>query len=168
MKHNVFVIIFLSIILLACSYSNKFEKVQTNTFQISFPGYMKPTTDLLEDADLQYKNAYRNIYCIVKEKDKGTQTFKNYQKETVDIIKKFDLLENPVVTDSFYRETDNFKAIDVQIYGTMNNENIYYWHSSFETATKFYEVAIWTRTMDRKQRYGVDIAKIIESFLPKK
>ncbi|MCB9226367.1 MAG: hypothetical protein H6578_04275 [Chitinophagales bacterium] len=163
---NSLIAVFLIALLSACSYSEKPKEVKTEMFEVSYPGYMKSTDDLLEGADLQYKNAYRNIYSIVKVSDKGTQTFEDFQKKTVDVIRNFQLLEKPVVTDSVYRENDNFKAIDLQIYGIMNNENIYYWHSVFETKDKFYELAVWTRTMDRKQRYGEDIAKIIESFKP--
>lgn len=163
---NSLIVLFLIVLLSGCSYQEKPKEIKTDTFEVSYPGYMKSTDDLLEGADLQYKNAYRNIYSIVKVSDKGTQTFEDFQKKTVDVIRNFQLLEKPVVTDSVYRENDNFKAIDLQIYGIMNNENIYYWHSVFETADKFYELAVWTRTMDRKQRYGGDIAKIIESFKP--
>lgn len=163
---NSLVILFFTTMVLGCSYQKEPKEVKTDNFEISFPGYMESTDDLLEGADLQYKNAYRNIYSIVKVKDKGNKTFKQFQQETVNVIKNFELLESPVVIDSFFRKKDNFTAIDIQLYGIMNKENIYYWHSVFETPTKYYELAIWTRTMDRKQRYGEDIAKIVESFKP--
>lgn len=165
MKHSILVVILFAI-LSACSYSDEFKEIKTDSFEIAYPGYMESTDDLLEEADLQYKNSYRNIYSIVKAKDKGNESFEDFQKETIGVIKNFNLLENPVVTDSVYRNKDGYKAIDIQLYGIMNKENIYYWHSVFETQSKFYEVAVWTRTMDRKQRYGADIAKIIESFKP--
>lgn len=165
---NSLIILFLTSILLGCSYPEKPKDVKTEMFEVSYPGYMKSTDDLFEGADLQYKNAYRNIYSIVKVSDKKGRSLQDFQKETVAVIKNFQLLEKPVVTDSVYRENDNFKAIDIQIYGIMNNENIYYWHSVFETTDKFYELAVWTRTMDRKQRYGADIEKIVASFKPLK
>jgi hypothetical protein len=46
----------------------------------------------------------------------------------------------------------------------MEEENIYYWHKTIESSQYYYQIIIWTRSMDRKQSYGSDIEKIIESF----
>lgn len=151
----------------ACTYTGEFSEINhDDTFKISYPDYMKECNDLTDNADLQYKNAYRNLYSIIRVSDKGTQTFEAFQQNSINQIKNYELLQNPLVTDSFYREGANFKAIDIQMFGLMDNENIYYWHSSFESEGKYYEVVCWTRSTDRKQRYGADIEKMIASFIP--
>lgn len=152
-------------VLSACAYSDEFHEVNhDNQFIIAFPDYMKTCEDF--QADVQFKNAYRNTYSIVNAEDKNGRTFAEFQKEKLDILKGYDMLSKPLVTDSSYRETENFKAIDIKLYGIMDEENIYYWHSSFESNGKFFEVVCWTRSMDRKQRYGPDLEKVITSFKP--
>lgn len=168
MKNLSYLFVLSAIVLLnSCAYSDEFKEINhNNQFVISLPSYLKSCNDLTENADLQYKNAYRNTYCLVRVIDKENKSFENYQQESINVIRDYEPLKNALVTDSAYRENETFRAIDIQLYGLMDNENIYYWHSVFETDSKFYEVVGWTRSMDRKQRYGPDIEKIITSFKP--
>lgn len=167
MKINFKFLIFSLILLSACAYSEEFNEINhNNEFLIAYPDYMEATDDLLSTAKLQYKNAYRNTYSIVTVEDKNNRNFEDYQRAALNIIKNDVLISKPLVTDSIYRNADNFNAIDIQLYGVMKEENIYYWHSVFETESKFYTVVCWTRSMDRQQRYGPDFIKTIESFKP--
>lgn len=164
--NQIIAFIFLSI-LLACGYSEEFNEVNhNNEFIISYPDYMKETNDF--PGDLAYKNAYRNTYSLVKVYDKEGRSLLDFQKEVLGVLKAYEPLTKPLVTDSTYREEDGYKAIDVKLYGTMDGENIYYWHSAFESDGKFFEVVCWTRSMDRKQRYGPDLEAVIASFKPLK
>jgi len=167
MKINLFLFSLFILFLSACAYSEEFNEINVdNQFIVELPDYMKATNDLLNGAALQYKNPYRNTYTIVNVEEKNGKSFESYQKEALNIIKNDVLLKKPLVTDSAYRSTETFNAIDIQIYGIMEQENIYYWHSVFETTNKFYTLVCWTRTMDRQQRYGPDFEKIIASFKP--
>jgi hypothetical protein len=157
---------FLSLsMLLSCGYSEEFNEVNhNNEFIIEFPDYMKASDDF--QSALSFKNAFRNTYSLVNVYNKDGQIFEEFQQKTLGILKTYEPLSKALVTDSVYRENESFKAIDVQLYGIMNGENIYYWHSVFESKGKFFEVVCWTRSMDRKQRYGPDLAQIIASFKP--
>jgi hypothetical protein len=150
-------------ILQSCSYTGEMKEAKTDgLYTISFPDYMKPSKkNLHEDAILQYDNPYRNTYAIIM-RDEKKVSFAEYQKDALDLLKNFELLRNPLVTDSAYFE--NPTAIKVQLYGLMNEENIYYWHNTIESETYYYQVIVWTRSMDRKQRYGADIENIVASF----
>lgn len=160
-------VLIITSILTSCAYSDEFKEINhDNTFLISYPDYMDECEDF--QADLQYKNSYRNTYSLVNVEDKNGRTFEEFQKEKLDLLKGYDLLSKPLVTDSLYREETNYTAIDIKLYGVMDDENIYYWHTSIESDGKFYEVVCWTRSMDRKQRYGPDLEKIIDSFKPLK
>jgi hypothetical protein len=162
---NQFFIILSFAIVSSCAYSDEpVEMNHENQFMISIPDYMKSCDDF--DADLEYKNAYRNTYTIVNVFDKAGKTLEQFQRETLTLLKSYEPLTKPLITDSIYRDLESFQAIDVELYGTMNGENIYYWHSAFEGKENFYEVVCWTRSMDRKQRYGPDLAQIILSFKP--
>lgn len=167
MKNSFKFLLFSIFLLSACAYSEDFKELNhNNEFIVAFPSYMEATNDLINSANLQYKNAYRNTYSIITAEDKGERSFEDYQKDELNRIKNDVLLKKPLVTDSIYRSTEKFKAIDIQIYGVMNDENIYYWHSVFETDNKYYTLVCWTRSMDRQQRYGPDFLKVIESFKP--
>ena len=89
-----------------------------------------------------------------------------FHESVLSTLKSYELLKDPLVTDSVFRQGMSYKAIDIELYGVMENENIYYWHSAFESEEKFFEVVCWTRSMDRKQRYGADLEKIITGFKP--
>jgi hypothetical protein len=149
----------------SCGYSDEFKEINHDEqFVISFPDYMESCEDF--GADVNYKNSYRNTYSLVNVYDKEGRTLQEFQKEVLGLLKGYELLNDPLITDSVYRETDSFSAIDVQLYGIMDNQNIYYWHSAFESEGQFFEVVCWTRSMDRKQRYGPDLEKVLASFKP--
>lgn len=164
-KLNFYFIIILAAALSACGYSEEFNEFNhENTFLISFPDYMKECDDF--QADLELKNSYRNTYGFVKVYEKEGRTLEEFQHQMLGVLKGYELLNDVLVTDSVYRDTEDFQSIDIELYGLMQDENIYYWHSCFESAGKFYEVVCWTRSMDRKQRYGPDLEKVIMSFKP--
>jgi hypothetical protein len=160
---NIFYLLLTALLVNACTYSGEFKAVQTDgLYTISYPDYMKPSKDVLhEEAILQYSSPYRNTYSIVLRDDK-TQSFEQYQQDAVNVLKTYEQLLNPLVTDSAYFE--NPRSIQLKLYGIMDEENIYYWHNTYETDSYYYQVIIWTRSMDRKQRYGPDIEQTLESF----
>ncbi|MCD8529175.1 MAG: hypothetical protein LRY27_04290 [Chitinophagales bacterium] len=127
--------LFISFILFqSCGYPEEPKQVKfEDKFIIDYPSYLKECDDLTSEADLQYKNAYRNTYSIIRVEPKNGQTFHEFQQNAVKQIKHFDLIKDILVTDSAYRNTNNFNAIDIQMHGVMQEENIYYWNSCFET-----------------------------------
>jgi hypothetical protein len=161
------IILFIPLILglQSCGYSEEFNEINhNNEFIISFPDYMENCDDF--SADIGYKNSYRNTYALVKVYEKEGKSLAQFHESVLSTLKSYELLKDPLVTDSVSRQGVNYKAIDIELYGVMENENIYYWHSAFESEEKFFEVVCWTRSMDRKQRYGADLEKIITGFKP--
>lgn len=160
---NLILIFFLSAIITACTYTGEFKDVNTDgLYTIAYPDYMKPSKQTLhENAILEYNNRYRNIYSVVV-RDEKELDFLDYQQKNIGNLKKFDLLLNPLVTDSVF--TENPTSILIELYGIMDEENIYYWHKTIESPKYYYQIIVWTRSMDRKQRYGPDIEKMIDSF----
>lgn len=163
MKYTLFSILFFAVFLGACTYTGEFKEVQTDgLYTISYPDYMKPSKQTLhENAILEYNNRYRNIYSVVV-RDEKELDFLDYQQKNIGDLKNYDLLLNPLVTDSVFAE--NPTSILIELYGIMDEENIYYWHKTIESTKYYYQIIVWTRSMDRKQRYGPDIEKMIDSF----
>ena len=163
MKRDFLFIIYMSAFLGACTYTGEFEVAETDgLYSISFPDYMNPSKQVLhENAILEYNNRYRNIYAVVV-RDEKELDFIEYQQIHINDLKNYELLLNPLVTDSIF--TENSPSILLELYGIMDEENIYYWHKTVESPKYFYQIIVWTRSMDRKQRYGDDINKILDSF----
>ena len=162
-KHITLTLIALSgLALFCCKYSYKDETIKVkNEFTMTVPDYLKEDDELKPGADFQYCNHYRNMYVVVfsNKKDKD---FAAYYNEQIGIIKK--VLNKPMVNDSLPVTIPGAKGIHTEIAGKMKDEMIYYSILTLETKDKFYQECIWTRSEDRKLKYGKDIERILLSF----
>lgn len=156
------IIAFASLILYSCKYAYKDELITVNNqFTMSVPDYLSKADNLKPGADFQYSNRFRNMYVVVfsNKKDKDFQAFYN---EQIDVIKK--VLDKPTVNDSLPVSIPGAAGVHTEIAGKMQGEMIYYSMQTFETKDKFYQECIWTRSEDRKLKYGKDIQRILSSF----
>lgn len=156
---------FLFAMLQSCSYKEEI-KVQNinNEFTMAVPSYLKEDKTLKPGAPFQYCNRFRNIYAVVFSEDKSTvkQDFQTYYNTQVKIIKA--VLKNPGVSDSTAIEIGGAKGVKTEIFGNMQDENIYYSHMLLETEEKYYQVCVWTRGEERKLKYGPAIEALLYSF----
>ena len=141
------------------NYTGKFREVKDKSFIISLPDWLEKTDDLSPEAYYQFKSRYRNTYGIII-KDKKDKPFKEYQKDAVNVLRNFKELTNLLVLDSTFSKNH----IRLELLGDMEQEKIFYWHNTYESANNYYQLVIWTRSYDRKQKYGPVIEKIIQSF----
>ena len=74
--------------------------------------------------------------------------------------KNFKELTNLLVTDSV--KTAN--SIKLELMGDMDSEKIFYWHNTYESKNNYYQLVVWTRSYDRKQKYSDVIEKVVASF----
>ncbi len=148
--------------LFSCKYSYKDETIKVkNEFTMTVPDYLKEAENLKPGADFQYSNRYRNMYVVVFS-DKKDKEFTSYYNEQISIIKK--ALDKPMVNDSLPVTIPGAKGVHTEIAGRMKDEMIYYSVLTLETKDKFYQECIWTRSEDRKLKYGKDIERILMSF----
>jgi hypothetical protein len=128
---------------------------------MTVPDYLSKTDELRPGAEFQYRNRFRNLYAVVfsEKKDKDFATF--YAEQT-GIIKK--ALEKPMVNDSIIVEIPGARGVHTEIAGKMQGEMIYYSILTLEAKDKYYQSCIWTRSEDRKLKYGKDIERILLSF----
>lgn len=149
----------------SCKYKNEYEAINTgNKFIISVPSWMKEEKGLKEGAPFQYANRFRNFYAIAEtlplpDSASSVSSMMNFN---LNVLRK--AMTNPVVTDSIAVEAGNVTGTRVEIYGKMNNENIYFSEVLYEGKTNIYHLSIWTRSEDRKLHFKEDINKIIASF----
>ncbi len=149
----------------SCKYSNQYQAINAaNKFSISVPSWMKEDKSLKEGADFQYANHFRNFYAIGEAISKGElkRTNGELMYDNLKVLRK--AMAGAQVSDSTEVNAGELKGTRVEIFGKMNNENIYFSEVIFEGSKNIYHLSIWTRSEDRKLHFKEDINKIIGSF----
>ncbi len=161
-SQSYYILFILFILSSACSsgYTGEFRDIKVETIKISLPDWLEKTDGLAPHAFYQFKSRYRNTYGIIVKTPKGDKTFKEYQKESVAVLRNFNELTNVLVTDSVFENN----IYHLELMGDMQSEKIFYWHNTYETNKNYYQLVLWTRSYDRKEKYGPVIEKIIASF----
>ncbi len=149
-------------ILPSCKYDTEWQTVKAgNDFTLSLPPWLDAADNLKEGAPLQYSSRYRNFY-VIGETEPSAKTTPEVLNEHIARLKKS--MVNPLVTDSVAVELNGLTGSRVEVFGKMNDENIYFSELLIEGKGKRYHVSVWTRGEDRKLRYKEDINKILTSF----
>lgn len=161
MKQIFLVPIIITFLLTSCgSYTGEFRAIENEHIEISLPDWLLETDDLAPHAYYQFKSKYRNTYGIVVRETKENRTLEEYQKEGIGVLRNFKELTNLLVTDS----TRTANSINLELMGDMDSEKIFYWHNTYESKDNFYQLVVWTRSYDRKQKYSDVIEKVVASF----
>lgn len=146
---------------IACeNFTGEIRTVEKPEFEIALPDWLEETKDLAPHALYQFKSRYRNTYGIVVKQPKEGKSFEKYQQEAVGVLKNFDEMKNLMLTDSVFKNN----SYQVQYMGELDAEKIFYWHNTYQTTNSYYELVLWTRSYDRKQKYTPVIEKIISTF----
>jgi len=149
----------------SCKYSQDYLQVNANNqFSLSIPSWMKEDKSLKEGAAFQYANHFRNFYAIGEATPKGDlkRTTGEIMSDNLNVLRKS--LGKPVVTDSLDITAGDVKGVRVEIYGKMNDENIYFTEVLYEGKNNLYHISVWTRSETRKLRFKEDINKLVASF----
>jgi len=120
---------------------------------------MKKYDDLKQGAPFQYANRYRNIYTVA---EASKQELGDLMANTTSLLSKS--MKNAVVSDSSSVTINGLPAVRTEVFGKMNEENIYFTELVIQGKKSNYHLSIWTRGEDRKLRYRDDINKIAASF----
>ena len=167
-KHSISVwscVLCLVSLISSCNYSNQYQTLNANNkFSIAVPSWMKEDNSLKPGADFQYANHFRNVYCIGEAISKADvkRTNTEIMFDNITTLKKS--MPNAVVSDSTEITAGSLKGTRVEIFGKMNNENIYFSEVILEGSKNIYHISVWTRSETRKLRFKEDINKIIASF----
>lgn len=145
----------------ACeNFTGELRTIEKDDFEITLPDWLEETQDLAPHAYYQFKSRYRNTYGIIVKKPKNAKSFAEYQQEGISVIRNFNEITNLLVTDSTFKD-DTYM---VQLLGDIDSEKVFYWHNTYETSQNYYQLVMWTRSYDRKQKYTPVIEKVISSF----
>lgn len=157
----IFISVLALVLISACDNYTGEKRIVTNSdFEIELPDWLEETNDLAPHAIYQFKSRYRNTYGIVVKSEKGNQTFEHYQQESIKVLRNFNELTNLLVTDSGFVNN----TYTLELMGDIQAEKVFYWHNTYETAKNYYQLVLWTRSYDRKQKYSPAIEEVISSF----
>lgn len=160
-KTSLFILVTISVLFSACkNFTGEIRTVEKPEFEISLPDWLEETNDLAPHALYQFKSMYRNTYGIIVKQPKETKTFESYHQEAVGVLKNFDEMKNFFVTDSIFQNN----TYQMQFMGDLDAEKVFYWHNTYETSDAYYQLVLWTRSYDRKQKYTPIIEEIMSSF----
>jgi len=155
MNIKLIIILLFTVTIFACNnFTGEFRDIQKEEYTISLPDWLEETEDLAEHAHFQFKSMYRNTYGIII-KDNKDKSFKEYQKESINVLRNFKEITNLLVIDSSFSNN----KISMELLGDIDSEKIFYWHNTYETETQYYQLVLWTRSFDRKQKYEDVIKK---------
>ncbi len=177
MKHLLYFIIS-AVIFTSCHVFDSENKITIeDKYSIKLPSYVAETTNLNEDASLQYKNTLREFYVIVI--DESMEEFGN-------VIIEYDLSDeypnnlqgySNLVVDMFAESISNFKLTDskkieinglsgnyFEIEGVVDDYDIYYNFVIVKGNDTYYQILTWT-LLHKKENHKTAMHKIINSFM---
>lgn len=153
-------------------------KKVNNLYSVDIPDFMVSTTDLNDEATLQYNNLYKEKYIIVLDEDKET---------LISDLKSFGLYdEKRSLLDMFAEAKESFIINESSVIGKINRKNkkingmdaaltefdsnvagipeaVTYHLAFVEGKENLYTVMAWTLT-SRKADFKDEAAKMISSF----
>ena len=154
-----------------------FETVKIeNRYRLKIPKYMKETTELNDDASLQYMNTFKEAYVIVIDEPKDS--FVTLFKDIDEYIDSISVLENykKVQTESFESFVTGFKvyneekqkinglnAITLNVDGAVEDFDVTYTYGFFEGKETLYMMLCWTE-QSSKNKYKPTYKTMLESF----
>lgn len=157
----------------------KFETVEVNSlYSLDLPEFMTSTTQLNDEASLQYNNLYKEKYVIVidESKEEFVETFKelNMYDESKSIIDNYAEAQSAFISEgaTVLKESDfrsakanglemRMKDIDADVTGVP--ESVSYFLGFVEGKETLYMVMAWT-LKSRKDGYEEEAGKIIKSL----
>ncbi|MGV7106626.1 hypothetical protein [Flavobacterium sp. U410] len=166
------------IVLNSCQNTSTFTEHKTKNFSIEIRSDLNETNDLNDDAVLQFKNEFEELYLIVLEETKTdvAQYFPEIIEEN-DPEKRIELYAD-VLSENYEanfdlenysgyipKEINGSSAIEMTFNAveSKNGLNVFYYVTFIETDTHFYQILTWT-LFNKKAEMIDSMEKMILSF----
>jgi hypothetical protein len=147
-----------------------------NRYKIKLPSYMKETSDLNDDASLQYMNVYKETYFIIidESKDDIISTFKELGEynDSISVAENYKTIQLNSLKESVndlktYNEKrlkiNGLNSVLIQGDGTVENFKASYFLGYIEGKETVYMLFGWTE-QKAKKKYGNTFLRILKSF----
>lgn len=178
MKNHILLLFTVSAILLATSCSSEpREVVIDNKYKMDIPGDLISTSQLNDDASLQYFNAFKELYVMVIE-DTPDEVYAaitelELEGEYPFNFEGFCMLACSGEEDVFAAVSDRQKLKNTTINGlnactfdntrTINDVDVYYKMALVQGDETFYQIITWTLPQ-RSKKYDTVMDDMINSF----
>jgi len=156
--------------------AENFELIEVNNeFSIRIPNYMFKTSDLYDDAPLQYKNKYKDICVVVLAHSKknfqriyknhtlydtASTVLQNYRTISFQYLIEKTILLNKVRTPEKINDLDA-EITEAEV--SVDKANLYYLIGYIDGHEKLYQV-IWRMHLNKKQELGPIYYESIQTF----
>lgn len=171
-------LILLSLVTFSCNNKIEYTKKKTPKFSIEIASNLDETTILNEEATLQFKNEFQELYLIILEDNKEDLLFydglnsenpKTRVKAYANLI--LDNLEGSITLQNYTghkeQKINGFEAVNFSFNGedSESGENIFYYVTIIDGPTHIYQIFSWT-LFDKKEQHLKTIKKMSQSFKP--
>ena len=172
-------ILLLTILFITSCQSGDTEKIVTieNKYSISIPSFLvKASTELNEDASLQYLHTWKEFYVIVIDESKSEMQKalidNNLTNEYSNDIEGYSdlLLDGFEEGLSIYNKSDiidteinNMPAKLLAISGRIEGVDVYYSLAFIEEKERYYQIMAWT-LLNKESKYKAQMKKIMNSL----
>lgn len=160
-------------ILLSCDSKEVQTVTVKNKYTLQVPDFLSKSSDLHEDASLQYQNALREFYVVVIDEPK--EDFYSIAETTEDFPADFEGyhqilrsgLEQEIgkvdITPTKDTQINGLKAKTFSLSGEIETIPVFYEIAYIEGKDRFYQIVTWT-LKDNKEKYGEQMRNIVSSF----
>ncbi|VXA92612.1 conserved hypothetical protein [Flavobacterium sp. 9AF] len=162
-------------ILISCESSDKLETIYVNDYKIDLPTYLSKSSQLNEDASLQFQNLFKELYIIVIDETKEefnkalmengienmfSKDFDGYVK-----LLSTNLQNNVEMKHKKEKDTliNGMRTKLIMFDGKSEGYDIYYQVAYVEGNEKYYQLMTWT-LLDKKDEHENIMNKMVSSF----
>jgi hypothetical protein len=170
----------LCVFVLACQQVEKKQLVTIqNRYSLELPDYLTQTTDLNEDASLQYKNSSKDLNVIVIDESKAAMQKVLEENNLLDqfpndlggyaniLLEDLTLNINSVATPTVIDTLINGMPAKVTtVSGILDGTSLFYSVGFIEGAASYYQVMAWTLA-EKQAEYQEQMKRIIYSLKEK-
>ena len=153
---------------LACG-PTEFNTVQAERYSMDIADYMSSTTDLNQEASLQYQSPVREVYVAVIDESKAElqalNLFFSLPAYSDLASQNFGTLPEHTIEKQENAQINGLNAIVTDFSATLpeNNAGVFYRLAVVESPTHFYQITGWT-LKERRDLYYDDLTRMIQSF----
>ncbi|KAB2807719.1 hypothetical protein [Phaeocystidibacter luteus] len=160
----------------SCAKSGDQVITHENGFSLTIPASMRESSDLNEDASLQYENMFDDIYVIVIEDTKEEMEAALSENDLLDLYPNTLEGFTDLISESLVSSLSNvnqspildttINSLDARIMtisGTYLDIDGYYYLGLFEGSDRYYQVMTWT-SLDNKAEHTAKMKNMVYSM----
>lgn len=168
-------VLLLASFVLSCDSNDEWKKIEIKNYVIELPTFLSESTQLNDDATLQYQNIFKEVYIIVIDESKkethesltniGLEDaysidFKGYTKLLSSSLERNIQMKNKTEKDTLI---NSLQAKILKFEGKVEGFEVFYEVAYINGLEDYYQVMTWT-LLKNKSDYEQLLDKMVHSF----